>query len=123
MSHQEIAVVYKWTAKNGKAENLKAIYKQVEKDMQETEPDALKVTCFFDEESNSLIVYDLFKNSAALGQHLADTAAGHFPNLLQVAVPGSFIFCGTVPDELKQAILGMRLNATFAPRLFGFERT
>ncbi len=122
MDNQVITVVYKWTANPGKAEELKAIYREVEKQMQETEPNALKVDCFFDETTNSLIVYDLFKDGAALGQHLGTTAAGHFPTLLQVAVPGPFLFCGNVPEELKQAALGMGLDATFAPHIFGFNR-
>ena len=122
MKNQEIAVVYKWTAKSGKADELKAIYKEVEKQMQETEPNALKVNCYFDESTKTLIVYDLFKDGAALGQHLGTTAAGHFPALLQIAVPGPFLFCGDVPEELKQAAIGMGLDATFAPHAFGFDR-
>ena len=122
MANQEITVVYKWTAKPGKAEELKSIYRAVEKQMQETEPNALKVDCYFDESTDVLIVYDLFKDGAALGQHLGTTAAGHFPALLQIATPGPFLFCGDVPEELKQAALGMGLDATFAPRTFGFDR-
>ena len=122
MDKQEITVVYKWTAKPGKESELKAIYREVEKKMQETEPNAVKVDCYFDESTRSLIVYDLFKDGAALGQHLGTTAAGHFPALLQVAIPGPFLFCGNVPEELKAAALGMGLDATFAPRIFGFDR-
>lgn len=122
MANQEIAVIYKWTAKPGKAEELKAIYKEVEQQMKETEPNTLKVECYFDESTNALVVYDLFKNSAGLAQHLGVTAAAHFPSLIQIAEPGAFLFCGDVPEELKQAALGMGLNATFAPRIFGFER-
>ena len=122
MKDQEITVVYKWTAKPGKADELKAIYKEVEKQMQETEPNALKVDCYFDERSNTLIVYDLFKDGAALGQHLGTTAAGHFPALLEIAVPGPFLVCGDVPEELKQGAIGMGLDASFAPHIFGFDR-
>ena len=122
MDNQEITVVYKWTANPGKAEELRTIYREVEKQMQETEPNALKVDCYFDESTNTLIVYDLFKDGAALGQHLGTTAAGHFPALLQIAVPGPFLFCGDVPEELKQAAIGMGLDATFAPHVFGFDR-
>lgn len=122
MSNQEITVVYKWTANPGKAEELQRIYREVEKQMQETEPNALKVDCCFDDATNSLIVYDLFKDGAALGQHLSTTAAGHFPALLQIAIPGPFLFCGNVPEELKQAAIGMGLDATFAPHIFGFDR-
>ena len=122
MNDQEISVIYKWTANPGRAEELKDIYREVEKQMQETEPNALKVDCYFDDSTNTLIVYDLFKDGAALGQHLGTTAAGHFPALLQIAVPGPFLFCGDVPEELKQAAVGMGLDATFAPHIFGFDR-
>ena len=122
MNNQEISVIYKWTANPGKAEELRAIYKEVEKQMKETEPNALKVDCYFDDSTDTLIVYDLFKDGAALGQHLGTTAAGHFPTLLQIAVPGPFLFCGDVPEELKQGAIGMGLDATFAPHIFGFDR-
>lgn len=122
MTNQEITVIYKWTAKPGKGDELKAIYKEVEKQMMETEPNAIKVECYFDDSTNALIVYDLFKDGAALGQHLGTTAAGHFPALLQIAIPGAFLFCGNVPEELKQAAIGMGLDATFAPSIFGFDR-
>ena len=122
MKNQEITVIYKWTSKPGKEDELKAIYGEVEKEMKETEPGAIKVECYFDESTNALIVYDLFKDGDALGQHLSTTAAGHFPTLLQIAEPGSFLFCGEVPEQLKQAAIGMGLDATFAPHIFGFDR-
>ncbi len=122
MKNQEITVVYKWTANPGKAEELKAIYEQVTKEMQEKEPGALKVVCFFDEKANALLVQDVFENAAALGFHLSVTAAGHFPALTQVAVPGPFFFCGDVPEELQGAAVAMGLDAVFAPRIVGFER-
>ena len=122
MENREILVVYKWTAKPGKSEDLKATYQEVTKQMQETEPNALRVDCYFDEINSVLIVYDLFKDANALGQHLGTTAAGHFPNLLQIATPGPFLFLGKVPEEMQKAALGMGLDATFAPRAFGFNR-
>lgn len=122
MKNQEILVVYKWTANLGKAAELKAIYAQVEKDMQENEPGALKVVCYFDEKANALLVQDVFVNAAALGFHLSVTAANHFPELVKVAVPGPFFFCGDVPEELQQAAIGMGLDAVFASRFAGFER-
>ena len=122
MKDQTITVVYQWTANPGKANELKAIYEAVERDMKATEPGALKVDCYFDEAKGELLVSDVFQDAAALGQHLGTTAAGHFPSLLQIAVPGPFLFCGDVPEPMQQAALGMGLNATFAPRSFGFER-
>lgn len=122
MKNQEITVVYQWHANEGKSEDLKRIYEQVEKDMQETEPGALKVNCFFDESKNTLVVEDLFADAAALGQHLGTTAAKHFPSLLQIANPGQFLFCGFVPEEMQQAAIGMGLDAKFATKINGFER-
>jgi quinol monooxygenase YgiN len=122
MKNQEITVVYQWHANEGKSEDLKRIYELVEKDMQETEPGALKVNCFFDESKNTLVVEDLFADAAALGQHLGTTAAKHFPSLLQIANPGQFLFCGFVPEEMQQAAIGMGLDAKFATKINGFER-
>lgn len=122
MTDQEVMVVYKWTAKDGKAEELRTIYKEVEGQMKSNEPGALKVHCYFDETSSTLVVMDLFADAGAVGFHLGTTAAGHFGNLLSIAIPGEFLFCGEVPEEMKQAAVGMGLNATFAPRIFGFER-
>ena len=123
MTNSEIMVVYKWTANAGKSEELKAVYQEVSRQMTENEPDALKVGCYFDESSGTLAVYDLFKDSAAMALHLSTTAAAHFPSLLQIATPGPFLFCGDVPQELQQAALGMGLDATFAPYVFGFDRS
>ncbi|UCE92670.1 MAG: hypothetical protein JSV73_07495 [Flavobacteriaceae bacterium] len=122
MENQEVMVVYKWTAKEGSSEALKSIYKEVESQMKSNEPGALKVQCYFDESTSTLVVMDLFSDAGAVGFHLGTTAAGHFNNLLQIAVPGEFLFCGEVPEEMKQAAVGMGLNATFAPSVFGFER-
>ena len=122
MENQEVMVVYKWTAKEGNSEELKAIYRTVESQMKSNEPEALKVQCYFDETTSSLIVMDLFVDAGALGQHLGTTAAGHFPSLMEIANPGAFLFCGNVPEEMQQVALGMGLDATFAPHIFGFER-
>lgn len=122
MNNQEISVTYRWTAKEGKSEELKAIYQQVTKDMQANEPGALKVECYFEESSRTLVVYDLFSDAGALGFHLGTTAGAHFPQLLEVATPGAFLFCGDVPKEMQEAALGMGLEATFAPSQFGFTR-
>lgn len=122
MTNHQITVVYQWTAKPGQSAALQAIYQDVAKQMEANEPDALQVDCYFDATKNVLVVYDLFKDGAALGLHLGTTAAGHFPSLLQIATPGPFLFCGDVPEELKQAALGMGLDATFAPREFGFKK-
>lgn len=122
MTNQEVMVVYKWTAKEGQSETLKGIYREVSQQMEDNEPDAKHVECYFDETSSTLVVMDLFANASAVGFHLGTTAAGHFENLLSIANPGEFLFCGEIPEEMKQAALGMGLKATFAPRVFGFQR-
>ena len=115
-------VVYKWTAREGQSEKLKGIYQEVADQMKANEPGALNVQCYFDESSSSLVVMDLFTDANAVGFHLGTTAAGHFESLLQIAIPGEFLFCGNIPDGMKQAAVGMGLNATFAPNIFGFKR-
>ena len=122
MTNQEVMVVYKWTAKEGQSEALKAIYKEVLDQMESSEPGAQNVQCFFDPNTSTLIVMDLFSDAGAVGFHLGTTAAGHFENLLSIANPGDFLFCGEIPEDMKQAALGMGLQATFAPRVFGFNR-
>ncbi|MEQ9169474.1 MAG: antibiotic biosynthesis monooxygenase [Cyclobacteriaceae bacterium] len=122
MKNEQITVVYSWTAKEGKSEELKAIYDDVTKQMNETEPGALAVDCYFDETSRKLVVVDVFANAEAVGFHLGTTAGAHWPELIQVADPGEFLFCGEVPQEMQQAALGMGLNATFSPNVFGFNR-
>ena len=122
MENQEVLVVYKWTAKEGKSEDLKSIYSEVTKQMEQNEPGAMNVACYFDDTTSTLVVKDVFSDAGAVGFHLGTTAAGHFQELLQVAVPGEFLFCGEIPEKMKQAAIQMGLNATFAPRVFGFER-
>ena len=122
MDSQNITVFYKWTAKPGKFDELKAIYEQVRKEMEENEPGTLMMQCYFDEEQSAIVVNDLFKDGEALGFHLGVTAAGHFPKLVEIAVPGPFFFCGDVPEQLKQAAIGMNMGAEFSHLAFGFER-
>ena len=79
MKNKQITVFYKWTAKPGKLDELKDMYKEVFRAMQENEPDSLKMKCYFDDEQNAIIVHDLFKDGDALGFHLMGTAAQQFP--------------------------------------------
>ena len=123
MSNQEITVVYKWTAKPGKLDELKAIYEEVYKAMEDNEPDSLKMECYFADEENAIIVHDLFKDANAMGFHLGGTAAHHFPKLSEIATPGPFYFCGDVPQELKQIAIDMNMGAEFGTHAFGFDRS
>ena len=119
---QAITVFYKWTAKPGKFDELKAIYRVVRQEMEENEPGTLTMQCYFDEEQNALVVFDLFEDGEALGAHLGVTAANHFSKLAEIAIPGPFFFCGDVPEELKQAAIGMNMGAEFSTHAFGFDR-
>lgn len=122
MNKNQITVVYSWTAMEGMSDSLKAIYRDVESQMKTNEPGALEVQCYFDDAKGKLVVFDVFEDAGAVGFHLGTTAGKHWPELVKVASPGEFLFCGDVPEEMQQAALGMGLNATFAPRAFGFKR-
>ena len=123
MKNDQITVFYKWTANPGKQDELKAIYEDVYKAMKDNEPDSLKMACYFDDEQNAIVVHDVFKDGEALGVHLMGTAAQHFPKLVQIAIPGPFFFCGDVPEQLKQAAIGMNMGAEFSTHAFGFDRS
>ena len=122
MTNSQITVVYKWTAKPGKLEELKGIYGGVLEAMRANEPGALAVQCYVSDKDNALHVRDEFADAAALGFHLSTTAGPHFPKLLEIATPGQFLFMGDVPQELQQAALQMGLNAEFSAHAFGFAR-
>ena len=122
MSNPNITVVYKWTAKPGKLDELKAIYGEVTEAMQKNEPGAEAVHCYVSEQDSAVHVRDEFKDPSALAFHLQHTAAAHFPKLLAIATPGPFFFFGDVPAELQQATEQMQLGAEFSSHAFGFDR-
>ncbi len=123
MNDREITVVYQWTAKPGKLEELKAIYEEVREEMESSEPDTLRMECYFADDSDAVIVHDVFRDGAALGAHLGGTAARHFPKLAEIATPGPFFFCGDVPAELRQVAEGMNMGAVFGTHAYGFTRS
>ena len=123
METNAITVVYKWTAKPGMLEELKNIYRGVTDAMESGEPGALAVQVYASEEENALYVRDEFADAQALGFHLSETAGPHFPNLLQVAIPGAFYFFGDVPVEMQQAAKAMGLAAEFGGNVTGFDRS
>ena len=122
MSNQNITLVYKWTAKPGKLDQLGAIYAKVTEVMKQNEPGALAVHCYLSQAENALFVRDEFADADALGFHLSQTAAAHFPQLLEIAIPGAFNFFGDVPEALQQATKQMGLDAHFATHVYGFNR-
>ena len=122
MNKKKITVVYKWTAEPGQLETLKNIYKDVTDGMEANEPGALAVDVYMSQEEGAIYVRDEFADVSAVGFHLQETAAPHFPNLLEVATPGAFYFFGEVPSEMKQAIQAMGLAAEFSDHVTGFSR-
>ncbi|NET32922.1 MAG: hypothetical protein F6K19_13045 [Cyanothece sp. SIO1E1] len=122
MGNQSITVFYKWTAKPGKFDELKTIYAEVLKQMDENEPGTLMMQYYEDQQQGALVIHDVFANADAMGFHLGVTAAAHFPALVEIATPGPFFFAGEVPEELKQAAIGMNMGAEFSTKIGGFER-
>jgi quinol monooxygenase YgiN len=122
MDSNHITVVYKWTAQPEKLGELASIYAKVTDAMEQNEPGAEAVHIYVSEQENALYVRDEFEDTAALGFHLANTAADHFPSLLSIATPGPFFFFGEVPDEMKQATDQMQLGAEFSTPTAGFDR-
>jgi quinol monooxygenase YgiN len=122
MSNEAITVIYKWTAKPQMLNQLTQIYDQVAKAMQENEPGATAVHVFVSENDNAIYVRDEFADAAALGFHLSQTAAAHFSDLLEIAIPGQFQFFGDVPEDIQAATLQMGLQAEFATHRTGYDR-
>jgi quinol monooxygenase YgiN len=121
MDKKAVTVVYKWTAKPGQFDALTEIYKGVTDAMEANEPGALAVHVYASQSEGSIYVRDEFADANAVGFHLQETAAPHFPSLLDVATPGAFYFFGDMPDEMKQAIQGMGLAAEFSGHVTGFN--
>lgn len=122
MDQNHVTVVYKWTAQEGKLEELSDIYKSVADAMEANEPGAEAAHVYVSEAENALYVRDEFRDAEAVGFHLGTTAAGHFSDLLAIATPGPFFFLGDVPDALQQATEQMQLGGEFSSYLAGFER-
>lgn len=122
MDNNHVTVMYKWTAQEGKLDELTAIYKDVTDAMEQNEPGAEAVHIYVSEQENAVYVRDEFEDAGAMGFHLGTTAAAHFPSLLAIAAPGPFFFLGDVPEEMKQATEQMQLGGEFATHAAGFDR-
>ncbi len=122
MDSRHVTVVYKWTAKPGKLDELAAIYAQVTQQMEQNEPGAEAVHVYVSDADSALYVRDEFADANAVGFHLSETASQHFPQLLAIATPGPFFFMGDVPEEMKQAAAQMGLGGEFGTHAAGFDR-
>ena len=117
-----VTVMYKWTAQPGKLDELTSIYENVTEAMKQNEPGAEAVHIYVSPDENAIYVRDEFVDAGAMGYHLSETAAAHFPSLIAIARPGPFFFLGNVPEELKQATEQMQLGGEFATHVTGFDR-
>ncbi len=122
MTSDSITVIYKWTANEGKLDELIGIYGHVTQAMEANEPGASEVQVYASPEENAIYVRDEFANADAVAYHLSQTAAPHFPQLTAIATPGLFQFFGNVPDAIKEAIGQMGLQAEFGTHSAGFAR-
>ena len=118
----EIELTYVWTAHPGSEERLVATYGAVGEMLEANEPGLLSYEISTSETGNQIIITEVFEDSDALAFHLSETAAAFFPQLVEFATPGPFIFHGDVPEHLKAAAYQMNMGAIFAGERTGFER-
>ena len=117
----EIALTYVWTAHAGMEERLVATYQAVGDILEANEP-GISYEISVSETGNQIIIHEVFEDGDALAFHLSETAAQFFPQLVEFATPGPFIFRGDVPEHLKAAAYGMEMGAIFTTEWTGFER-
>lgn len=118
----EIALTYVWTAHEGQEERLIATYGAVGEILKANEPGLISYEIAVSETGNQIIIHEVFEDGNALAFHLSETAAQFFPQLVEFATPGPFIFRGDVPEELKAAAYQMNMGAIFTSGWNGFER-
>lgn len=121
-SASEIDLTYVWTAHPGMEERLVATYDSVAVMLEANEPGLLFYEIAVSETGNQIVIHEIFEDSNALAFHLSETAAAFFPQLVEFATPGPFIFRGEVPDELKAAAYEMNMGAIFTDVWEGFDR-
>ena len=118
----QIDLTYVWTAHPGMEERLVATYEAVGQVLEANEPGLLLYEIAVSEAGNQIVIREVFENSDAMAFHLSETAAKFFPQLVEFATPGPFIFKGDVPQELKTAAYQMNMGAIFTGEWSGFER-
>jgi len=118
----QIDLTYVWTAHAGQGQRLVATYEGVGEILQANEPGLIFYEIATSETGNQIIIHEVFEDGNALAFHLTETAAQFFPQLVEFADPGPFIFRGDVPEELKAAAYGMNMGTIFTSDWTGFER-
>ncbi len=118
----EIALTYVWTAHEGQEERLIATYEAVGELLEANEPGLISYEIAVSETGHQIVIHEVFEDGDALAFHLSETAAAFFPQLVEFAAPGPFIFRGDVPEELRTAAYQMNMGAIFTGDWTGFER-
>ena len=118
----EIALTYVWTAHEGQEERLVATYGAVGEMLEANEPGVTSYEIAVSETGNQIVIHEVFEDGDALAFHLSETAGQFFPQLVEFATPGPFIFRGDVPNELKAAAYQMEMGAIFTGDWEGYER-
>jgi quinol monooxygenase YgiN len=118
----EITLTYVWTAHEGQEERLVATYGAVGEMLEANEPGLISSEIAVSETGKQIVIHEVFEDGDALAFHLSETAAQFFPQLVEFATPGPFIFRGDVPDELRAAAYQMEMGAIFTGDWEGFER-
>jgi quinol monooxygenase YgiN len=118
----DIALTYVWTAHEGQEERLFATYGAVGEILEANEPGLISYEIAVSETGKQIVIHEVFEDGDALAFHLSETAAQFFPQLVEFATPGPFIFRGDVPDELRAAAYQMEMGAIFTGDWEGFER-
>jgi quinol monooxygenase YgiN len=121
-SSSEIDLTYVWTAHEGQSERLVATYEAVGEMLEANEPGLLFYEISVSEAGNQIIIHEVFEDGDALAFHLSETAAAFFPQLVEFATPGPFIFRGDIPQELQAAAYQMNMGAIFTGDWNGFDR-
>ena len=121
-ANSQIDLTYVWTAHAGMEERLVQTYAAVGDVLEANEPGLLFYEIAVSETGNQIVIHEVFEDSDALAFHLSETAAQFFPQLVEIATPGPFVFRGDVPKELKAAAYGMNMGAIFTGDWNGFER-
>lgn len=119
---KEIDLTYVWTAHPGMEERLIQTYAAVGEVLEAHEPGLLLYEISISETGNQIVIHEVFEDSNAVAFHLQETAAKFFPQLVEFATPGPFIFRGDMPEELKAAAYQMDMGAIFTSDWSGFTR-
>lgn len=120
--NSEITLTYVWTAHEGMEDKLVGTYQAVGQVLEANEPGLLSYEIAVSERGDQIVIHEVFEDGAALAVHLQETAAQFFPQLVEFATPGPFIFRGEVPAELKEAAYSMNMGAIFTGDWSGFDR-